>query len=157
MLLNSKKEIIERWFEMIISFYPEDAKTFMLYEKDRFLNPIGTTILDAINIIYDFLFEGKDKNLATYALESIIKIMALEAVKMSHVTSIGLYLKNILQERYATEDQEVLNTVYERIDELSVTAVHMYMRCKEEINRIRLKEMYAWNFRMDMLKYRGAD
>lgn len=156
-LMDNKKEILERWLNSIISFYPEGTITFILNEKDRFLNPIGSTISEGISIIFDFLVQGRDKNLATTALESIIKIMAVENTGVTYATSTVLSLKKILKEGYGQEDKhpDGLNDVYKRLDGLGHMAGELYRKCRDDINRIRIKELRARNFRADLMDCRG--
>lgn len=145
-LMERKKEILERWFEMIISIYQQEAITFIKTEKDRFLNPIGATISEGIDVIYDFIVEGKDKTLAIDALESIIKIMVLEDLNSDQIGSIMLHLKEILneeEEKYRVE----LGKIQNRIDEMIRLTFDIYMKCKENIERIRIKEFEARHFK----------
>jgi len=144
-LLKNKKAILEEWFKAIISSYPEEAVKFITSEKDRFLNPIGAVIAENIDTIFDFLMEEKHKDVATSALESIIRVMAVQDMKPSKAISWVFYLKEILEKNLKKEDlyNPELYLIFHKIDDLMLLAFDLYMKCQEDIHRIRVKEQMA--------------
>jgi len=148
LLKENKKEIISSWFHLIVSFFPKETIDFIINEKDRFLNPIGSNISDGIGVIYDFVIGEKDKDAVALAIENMVKIMAVENIKPSIAISFGYHLKRILMERWALylKDNNFLNefnVICEKIDELTLMAFDFYTACREKINRIRIKELMS--------------
>ncbi len=144
-LLKNKKAILEEWFKAIISSYPEEAMKFITSEKDRFLNPIGAVIAENIDTIFDFLMEEKHKDVATSGLESIIRVMAVQDIKPSKAISWGFYLKEILKKIWEKDHvySPELDAIFQRIDMITLLAFDIYMQCRDDINRIRVKEQLA--------------
>jgi hypothetical protein len=58
LLLQNKTAIRERWFDLILETYLADMATLMRKEKDRFANPVGSTISREIEILFKNLCEG---------------------------------------------------------------------------------------------------
>ena len=56
-LKERKSAIVKKWFDAVISTYPDDARGFFKREKDRFSNPVGQTISTQIETLYDLLLE----------------------------------------------------------------------------------------------------
>lgn len=138
-LMSEKNEIIEQWFDAIISFYPEETIVFIKKEKDRFLNPIRTIILDGIDSLFDFFVTGENKKLAIEGLESIIKLMALDHKDTNGATLWGGYIKEIIREKaekfHACKAE--MDEISDRIDALMDAALNIYLKCREDIERIR--------------------
>lgn len=148
LLKENREKILKTWFEMIVAFYPEEMVYFISNEKDRFLNPVGSIISEGIGVIYDVIAEGKDKGDTASAIDNIMKIMAIEDIKPSIATSFGYFLKRILMEwcaPYLKESKllEELHALNDRIDEITLMAFDFYMGCREQINRIRIKELMS--------------
>ncbi len=52
-LLKQKAEPIrKRWLGLIIETYPADSQRFLREQKDRFANPVGTTLSRAVEALY---------------------------------------------------------------------------------------------------------
>ncbi len=127
---------------------------FITSEKDRFLNPIGNVISEGIDVIFDFLVDEKDKDIAINALEGIIRIMALQDIMPSKAVSWVFDLKEILKKKLEKDDvySQELYAIFYKIDTLMLMAFDIYMQCKEDINRIRIKEQMAKTMGMDALR-----
>jgi len=153
-LLKNKKDILKDLFDAIIFFYPKEAVKFLTHEKDRFLNPVGITISESIEIIFDFIMDKKDKDVAIGALESIIRIMAVYDLKPSEAISWVFQLKDVLKKHLKKDDSfsPELDPVFHRIDDLMLSGFDLYMKCKEDINRIRIKEQMVKNMGVDFFK-----
>ena len=75
-LAEKKKKIVQNWTDLVLDSYgsPEFFKT----QKNRFANPMGSTISEGLQEIYAILAEEKELGLVAKPLENIIKIRAVQ-------------------------------------------------------------------------------
>ncbi len=148
-LLSQKRAaILERWFGLILDTYPADSSGFFKQEKDRFVNPVGYTISQETEALYDELL--KEMNPATlYAsLDNIIRIRSVQDFSPYQAIAFVFLLKKAVREELESEIRE--NQLFEellkfesRIDELALLAADIYVRCREQIYEMRVNEVKA--------------
>ncbi len=148
-LLEQKKTaILQKWLSLILETYPADSARFLEREKDRFTNPVGSTIVQATREIYDGLLCGNPPDKMTASLDSIIRIRAVQDFPPSVAISFTLFLKKAVREVLSQEFLQgqtfsELLQFESRIDELTLLAFDIYTRCREQIFEIRLSEVKA--------------
>jgi len=153
-LLSQKRAaILERWFELILETYPVDAARFLRREKDRFVNPVGHTISQEIETIYDELRQGMSLDNLTASLNSIIQIRSVQDFLPSQAIAFVFLLKQAVREQLADEIKQApsfaeLLQFESRVDELARLALDMYMKWRDKVHEIRLKEVKARTERM---------
>jgi hypothetical protein len=145
LLLQKKAPIVGRWLDLIFETYPDDAQRFLTKQKDRFANPVGTTISKEIENLYDELIEGLKPDRVSLLLDRIIRIRAIQDFSPSQALSFVFLLKKAIKEetsREILEDQlsEDLAIIESRIDDLALLAFDIYMNCREKLYDIRANE-----------------
>ena len=146
-ILTQKREIIlKRWLELILETYPADVANFLRLEKDRFTNPVGHILTQETEILYDELIHDADPDRILSALDSIIRIRAVQDSLPSQAIAFIFFLKKALREEIekAFTGDALLKTLSQletRIDMMSLLAFDVYMRCREEIHNIRSGEI----------------
>ena len=58
LLAPKKKAIVQKWIDQVLDSY--GAPDFFKKQKDRFANPIGSTVSDGLQNLYAILVEEKD-------------------------------------------------------------------------------------------------
>lgn len=148
--IKQKKEAIsERCFNLIASTYPPATSQLLKREKDRFLNPVGYAIQNEIETIFNELTGEMNSNRLYTALESIIKIRAVQDFSPSEAVGFVFLLKEAVSEtvrsgEHNTKKEEgmILNELIEfeqRIDRIALMAFDIYMECREKIHEIKIK------------------
>lgn len=156
---QKKKAISERCFNLIAGTYPPATSQLLKREKDRFLNPVGYTIQNEIETIFDELTGEMNSNKLHTALESIIKIRAVQDFTPSEAIGFVFLLKEAVREE-TTKDRfqgvrgqgsgvkdneaeifEELLEFEQRIDRIALMAFDIYMECREKIYEIKTKEI----------------
>jgi hypothetical protein len=150
---QKKKVILERCFNLIAGTYPTETSQLLKREKDRFLNPVGYTIQNEMETIFDELTGEMNSNRLYTAIESIIKIRAVQDFSPSDAIGFVFLLKKALSEtvgsgEYNTKKEEgMLVTEFiefeQRIDRVALMAFDVYMECRKKIHEIKLKEVKA--------------
>ena len=145
LLLEKKSSIVNKWLNLTLETYPEESHGFFA-KKDQFGNPVGHTISQGIGAIYDALLEDKDSVDAPDvfgALDSIIRIRAVQDFSPSEAVSFVLGLKSVVREELGrrilqnglSEDWSALE---ERIDGLLLLGFDMYSQCRQKIFDLRV-------------------
>jgi len=137
--------IIEGWLARTLQTYPEHTGRFLSQEKDPFRNPVGSTLKDALPVLLDGVFERTDPIQITPALDSIVRIRAVQDFTASQAVAFLFLLKPVVREvlwgdSQALQDREGLAALDGRIDEMALLAFDLFMKCRETIYEIKAKE-----------------
>lgn len=149
MLLRKKTAIGKRWFEQILSTYPPDTAKFLKNEPDRFQNPVGGTIIPAIDGVLTVLLAGGDAEQLRSHLDRIIRIRAVQDFTASEAVEFVFRLKQVIREEagIGTNGQPLsdlrveLQAVDARIDTTALMAFDVYMECREQIYEIKARDL----------------
>ncbi len=149
-LKQQKQVILHTWIYMILSAYSNDAAKFMKRQKDKFQNPVGLTVSENTEILFDELIEGFDNEKTYSALDNILKIRAVQDFSPSQAVSFIYFLKEIIAEQIGDQlKQENLLLEFRdfdnRIDQLVLLTFYIYTKCRENLFKIRLKEIKKWS------------
>ncbi len=145
LLAQKKAPIVGRWLELIFETYPDDARRFLTKQKDRFANPVGTTISKEIETLYDELIEGLETDRVSPLLDRIIRIRAIQDFSPSQALNFVFLLKKAIKKETSNEIlednlSEDLAIMESRIDDLALLAFDIYMNCREKLYDIRANE-----------------
>ncbi|MFC2017272.1 RsbRD N-terminal domain-containing protein [Chloroflexota bacterium] len=145
-LLQKKVAILERWRLLILDTYPADGSRFFKQEKDRFANPIGSIISEGIEALYDELVGEMNQDNLFNCLDSIIRVRAVQDFPPSDAIAFIPLLKRVVREELGGEIKE--RRLFEdilkfesRIDDMMLLTLDIYMKCREQIHEIRIKEL----------------
>jgi len=148
LLPQKRAAILKRWFQLILETYPADTSRFLKQEKDRFINPVGYTISQEIEALYDELLQRMNSDKLAACLDNIIRIRAVQDFSPSQTVAFIFLLKKAIREELTSEIKE--NRVFEellefeaRIDKLVLLAFDIYMKCREKVFEIRVSEAKA--------------
>jgi hypothetical protein len=146
-LLEQKaSHIRKRWFDLIIETYPADSQRFLREQKDRFANPVGSTLSRAVETLYHELLHGMDSEKVNAALDEIVRIRAVQDFSPAGAVAFMFLLKKVLKEELHQEFKEnaaaweELLALESRVDEMALRGFDLYMKCRERIYEIRAKE-----------------
>lgn len=146
-LLQQKKAVWQEWFDFLVATYPEETTRMLKKESDRFANPVGHTFHAAIGeILEEFLGENNPGKLASL-LDRIIRIRAVQDFPPSRALAFVYFLKRIAREILSVELEEgripwsQMLQFEAKVDELALLAFDVYVRCRENLFEIKVKEI----------------
>lgn len=153
LLLERKSDILTKWFDKIIASYPADSSNFLRKQKNRFANPVGNTIQEGINGLFDVLVQGFDPETIYPFLGDIIRMRAVQDFSPSQAVSFVFLLKKVVRDSIKGEIEkyslsEELASMDSRIDEMALLSFDIYMKCKEKIYEIKADEVKRMTFRL---------
>jgi hypothetical protein len=148
LLTQNKNSIVQRWFNLIADTYPTGVSGF-LKDSDRFNNPVGYTISQEINSLYDELLHGRaDSDKAAASLDNIIKIRAVQDFSPQDAVSFVFLLKKAVTDELGSEIEKKQSfgewlDFEPGIDKLASIAFDKYVKCREKICELRVNEVKA--------------
>jgi RsbT co-antagonist protein rsbRD N-terminal domain len=145
-LVQKKSTILKRWFDRILKTYPQETQRFLQRQKDPFANPVGSTILEGIEGLYDELLKGADLAKAPFFLDTITRIRAVQDFSPSGAIAFIPFLKKIIRDELPRDTGEIhlfedLGEFERRIDQLTLMAFDIYVACREKLYEIRVNEI----------------
>ncbi len=145
LLKKKRSSILERWFQLIIQSYPPDTVKFLKKTKDQFANPVGHTISREIGSIFDSLCGQTASGEVSEFLERVIKIRAIQDFAPSQSIAFVFLLKQVIREKLGEEIEkgplsDGLSLLDKKIDGLGLMAFDIYMKSREKLYEMRIKE-----------------
>ncbi|MDP3048969.1 MAG: RsbRD N-terminal domain-containing protein [Thermodesulfovibrionales bacterium] len=146
LLLKKKSSIVEKWFNSIINNYPSDSSHFLKKQKDCFLNPVGHTISQNIDGLFDEILHGVESEKVYPYLDDIIKINAVQDFSPSKAASFIYLLKQVVRDELESDIRknklsEELKSFETQLDNLTFLSFDIYMKCRERIFELRVNEI----------------
>lgn len=77
-LIEKKKSILERWSHLILETYPEESAKLIGKERDRFVNPVGVTLSEGMEALYEGLLQGVEADQLSGPLGKILQIRSVQ-------------------------------------------------------------------------------
>ena len=153
LLTERKAAIVKKWFHAVVATYPDETATHLQKTQARFTNPVGYTLHEGIEALYDGLLKGVMPSETASFLDGIVRIRALQDFTPSQAVSFIFLLKNSIREELRTElkDQrtlEELGEIESAIDDLGLYAFDLFMACREKLYDIKAKEAQNATFRL---------
>lgn len=144
--MGDRKKILREWYQEVLGSFPKQSHALIASNTDRFANPIGFTLNDAIAEIFSALVGDKSLDEIAPALERIIKLRAIQGGREAAQLGFLLSLKRIVRERcgaYSAEFTEVgaLLEIEDRMDEILLRAYEIYVRSRELILELQVNEI----------------
>ncbi|MBW2602775.1 MAG: RsbRD N-terminal domain-containing protein [Deltaproteobacteria bacterium] len=152
LLTQRKTAIVKKWFTATIETYPSDTAKFLKSRKDPFANPVGRTIHQGLEALFNELLKETDHNVILSFLDPIIRIRAIQNFSPSQAISFIFFLKDVIRDNIKKEDFQAQlfseQLLFEsKIDELGLIAFNVYMQCREKIYELKANEMKDRTFR----------
>jgi hypothetical protein len=148
-----KKDVIEKWFKLVIETYSSDTAHFLKSQKDPFANPVGSSILSGLNALLEGLLGSADEKEIKTFLDRIIRIRAIQTIfSPSQATAFIFDLKKVIRDIVKNElsKADVLRELLpfeDKIDSLGLSAFDVFVECREQIYEIKANQERSKVFR----------
>lgn len=153
-LMAKKSAILKKWFDAVADTYPENTSSFLRKQKAQFTNPVGYTLSEGLEGLFEALLKGMIPDTVKIFLDSIIRIRAIQEFTPSEAVSFVFLLKKIIRQELGNEmlQQPRINdelTAFDSsIDELALYSFDIYMNCREKIYELKANEARNMTFRL---------
>mgnify|MGYP001825790023 CR=1 FL=1 len=148
LLQRNKTAIKERWLEETLASYRPDSAAFFQHQNDPFANPVGQALKDEAGAIVDGLFAAADPCDLCCHLEEIVKIRAIQEFTPAEAVSFVFLLKDAIRAELGDElttpgARDELTALEDRIDQLVLFAFDIFVKWREKVYSLRLREIRA--------------
>lgn len=153
-LSEKKIEIVKSWFDAVVATYPAETSTFLNKQKAQFANPVGYTLTDGLDHLFDALLKGMMPDTVSRFLDSMVRIRAIQDFNPSESIAFIFQIKKIVRESLGSELRGAPDiagelVVFESaVDDLALYAFDLYMKCKEKIYDLKANESRNMTFRL---------
>lgn len=141
---NHREKIVNKWVEYTLSTYASSG--FFTKEKDKFANPVGGNVREALGNMFLLLTKGAESGAHQAHLDQIISIRSVQEFTPSQAVAPLNAVKHITREVFSA-DKERAHLVAElydfefAVDLLVLAAFDTYMHFRERIYKIRIDEI----------------
>lgn len=145
---NHREKIVNKWVEYTLSTY--GSSTFFVKERDKFANPVGGNVREALDTLFQKISKGSDTKEFVQSLETLMSIRSVQEFSPSQAIAPLNGVKHITREVFGA-DKERAHLVAELYDfEFSVdlavlAAFDIYMQYRERLYNIRINEIKSGN------------
>ena len=129
--------VAERWIERTLASYPAEAHSLLSGELDPFRNPAGHVLKENLTTLARELLGEMDEKAIAPALDALVRLRAVQDFRPSDALRFIFDLREVVAEVTG----EVPRALENRIDELALMAFDQYMACRDQIARLREKEL----------------
>src|SRR5512143_966015 len=153
-LKEKKSEILKQWVDFLAGTYPDETSTFLKKKKAQFANPVGFTLQEGLEHLFDALLEGMLPDTVSRFLDSIVRLRAIQDFPPSEALSFIFHLKKVVRQELGTEvlRQEgmaaELASFDSAVDDLLLFAFDLYVKCREKIYELQANEARRATFRL---------
>lgn len=153
-LIEKKPAILKKWFESLADTYAKDTAGFLKKQKAQFTNPVGFTLAEGTEKLFDALLQGMIVDTVAAFLDSMIRIRAIQEFTASEALAFIFQLKKIVRQELGSEVLRQEGIVDEltafdaAIDDLALFSFDIYMKCREKIYELKANEARSMTFRL---------
>ena len=153
-LVEKKSAIVKKWFDAVADSYPDQTSGFLKKQKAQFTNPVGYTLAEGLDGLYESLLQGMIPDKVSTFLDGIVRIRAIQEFTPSEAVAFIFQLKKIVRQELGNEIMqqkrmtEELAAFDSAIDDLALFSFDIYMKCREKIYEIKANEARNMTFRL---------
>ncbi len=141
---NHRKKIVGLWVDYTLSTYK--SSTFFSKEGDKFANPVGGNIKEALDALFVLLAKESDSKTFAGPLEKIMQIRAIQEFAPSQAVSPIHAVKHITRDVLAADKDrcQLVSELYDfefAVDMAVLAAFDIYMECRERLYSVRIAEI----------------
>jgi hypothetical protein len=142
---NYEDKIVAQWVDYTLSSYK--SSTFFKKGPDKFANPVGGNTREALGALFKLLVKEEcDPKEFVAPLDQIMRIRSIQEFTASEAVSPIHAVKHITREILAkdSERKHCIADLYDfefAVDLAVLAAFDLYMQCREQLYKVRIKEI----------------
>lgn len=147
-IFSEKETILESWFNMLLSAFPESSLQYLRKKSNQFTNPLGYNLFISLQtLLNSFLANDYESENFIKSLEEVIKLRSTQ--ELSHFERANIYkqLKLILINKFANSiDKKDLIELFEYFLKFEEAAFNKYIEIqnlKFEIQKEEIRNRYG--------------
>ncbi len=145
---NYEDKIVDEWVDYTLSSYK--SSTFFKKGPDKFANPVGGNTREALAKLFKLLSKNADPGEFTEPLDQIMRIRSIQEFSASAAVAPIHAVKHITREILSKDEErkQFIADLYDfefAVDLAVLAAFDLYMQCREQLYKVRIKEIKTGN------------
>lgn len=141
---NYREKIVNKWVDYTLSTYT--SSEFFMREKNKFSNPIGASVRDALDRLFVLLSQGADPDEFRGPVEQIIRLRAVQEFTPAQAVAPLNAVKHITREELAGDKERsvFIKDLYDfefAVDLAVLAAFDIYVESRERLYKVRIAEI----------------
>lgn len=143
-LAARRPHVLRKWLEHLYAAYPPESGAFLAREQDPCANPVGQTLRDAAEAVYECLCHPSRAGECP-ALEHLMRLRAVEGSRPSQAVAFLLALKRLVRAEAVPAlrgeaAHAELESLDDRIDALTLQAVDLFATYRDKLAALQVQE-----------------
>ncbi len=145
---NHREKIVNRWVDYTLSTYA--SSSFFKREQDKFSNPIGVSVREALDQLFVLMSKGADPEEFKEPVSQIVRLRAVQEFTPAQAVAPLNAVKHITREVLAGDKEraQFINDLYDfefAVDLAVLAAFDLYMESRERLYKVRIAEIKSGN------------
>ena len=145
-LRENERAILQRWFDDVLTTYPEKAAVAFRRQKDPFANPVGHSLRVGTQGIFEVLVGGWDEAKVRESLLEIIRIRAVQEISPARAVGFVFGIRRAIRAELGESTLDAapsseLQEIERQIDQIALCAFDIYVECRENVYKLRIDEV----------------
>jgi hypothetical protein len=146
LLVERRAAVALRWLDAVLADYGPETAARWRAERDAFANPVGHALASGLADLLEAVIGGGDPSRGPAALERIVRIRSVSELEPSRAVGFVFRLRHAIRSEFAAELADgahaaELAEIEGRIERLALLGVDAYVRCREQVFRVRQEEL----------------
>ena len=134
-----REEILAAWRRLVLARLAPDAAG-ILATPDPFANPMGHRVHASTAALLDAIAAGQPEAAVAAAVEPLMRVQAIQGRPASEAVAFVSLLARASREVSGGMPPDLAAGLRDRLDAVLLVAFDVYVRCREEIFEIRVRE-----------------
>ncbi len=143
LLIENRSAILKAWLSSALEVYPRASRDF-IGKGGAFSDPIGSTLRDGMNNLFEEILEPAGEGRSRPVLERVLRVRAIENLSPSQAVGFLPLLRGVIREVLEARLENVpfpeWSAINDEIDRLILQAFDIYMECREKIHELKNKD-----------------
>jgi hypothetical protein len=146
---NYREKIVNKWVEYTLSTYT--SSEFFKRERDKFSNPIGGNVREALDRLFVLLAKGADPEEFKGPVEQIVRLRAVQEFTPAQAVAPLNAVKHITRDILAKDKERsvFIKDLYDfefAVDLAVLAAFDIYMESRERLYKVRMSEVKSGSY-----------
>ena len=142
---DRRKEIAQRWVELVFASYPDETSRFLRKERDPFSNPVGRLVRESAEPLVNALACGQPDQKAMESLDWLMRLRSVQDLTAAEAVSVIPLLRratlDVAADALGGSGQEGVLELVERVERLTLAAFGVFTACREQLYEVRAREL----------------
>lgn len=149
-----REAVVRQWLARTLETYPSLTSRFLTEERDRFRNPVGHALREALPVLLEELLGEMEVARLTPVLDQVVRIRAVQDFTASQAVGFVFVLKDVLRHE---EPGGLTPALEQRIDQMALITFDLYVKCREKMDQIKADEARRSTYVLDRIGFPRSD